>query len=140
MTTDGKTILTSVMNGLQPLSSTASQMFPYQSKPSQQGWRLWNKLISKLKHTGTLTLKQPLRPWYYTGEHLHWKWTAMIDPSSYTLYIKKTSQHRGTSPQPLNVSILPSVIITIHHACLITPSLQSLTSQPIPTESFHSAH
>ena len=89
MTTDGKTILTSVMNGLQPLSSTASQLFPYQSKPSQQGWRLWNKLISKLKHTGTLTLKQPLRPWYYTGEHLHWKWTAMIDPSSYTLYIKK---------------------------------------------------
>ena len=28
MVTDGKTILTSVTNGLQPLSSTASQLFP----------------------------------------------------------------------------------------------------------------
>ena len=42
-----------------------------------------------LMHTGTLSLKQPLRPWYYTGKHLHRKWTAMIDPSTYALYIQK---------------------------------------------------
>ena len=42
-----------------------------------------------LTHTGTLTLKQPLGPWYYTGKHLHQKWTAMIDPSTYALYIQK---------------------------------------------------
>ena len=43
--TDGTTILTSVTNGLHPLSSTASQLFPYQSKPSQHSWQLWKKLI-----------------------------------------------------------------------------------------------
>ena len=32
MTTDGKTILTSVTSGLQPLSSMSSQLFPYQMK------------------------------------------------------------------------------------------------------------
>ena len=43
-----------------------------------------------LTKTGTLSLKQPLRPWYYTGKHLHQKWTAMIDPSTYALYIQKS--------------------------------------------------
>ena len=35
MTTNGKTILTAVTSSLRPLSSTASQLFPYQMKPSQ---------------------------------------------------------------------------------------------------------
>ena len=87
--TDGKTILQSIINGLQPISSTASQLFPYQLKPSQHGWRLWNKLVNILTHTCILTLKQPLGPLYYTGEQLHRKWTAMIDPSTSTLYIRK---------------------------------------------------
>ena len=42
-----------------------------------------------LMHTGTLSLKQPLGPCYYTGKHLHRKWTALIDPFAYALYIQK---------------------------------------------------
>ena len=89
MMTNGTTILTSVTNGLCPLSSTASQLFPYQLKPSKRGWRPWTKLIKKLTHTGTLTLKQPLGPCYYTGAQLHLKWLAMINPSTSTLYMNK---------------------------------------------------
>ena len=95
-TTNGKTILPSVTRGLRPLSSMSSQLFPYQTKPSKQGWQLWNKLVSTLTHTDTLSPKHPLIPWYYTGKHLHRKWTAMIDPSTYALYIKAT-RHRGAS-------------------------------------------
>ena len=65
-------------------------------------------------HTGTLILKQPLGPWYYTGKLLHRKWTAMINPSTYALYIQKTSRHRGTPPCQLNVTILPSPPSTMH--------------------------
>ena len=76
-------------NGLRPLSTTASQLFPYRSKPSQCGWRLWSKLFNKLTHLGTLTLKQQLGPWYDTGAQLHKKWFVMIDPSTSTLYMNK---------------------------------------------------
>ena len=100
MMTDGKTILTTITNGLWPLSSNVSHLFPYQSKPSQCGWRLWDKLVSMLTHTGIVTLEQLLRPWYYTGEQLHQKWTATIDPSTPTLYINKP--HGIEAHHPVN--------------------------------------
>ena len=86
--------------GIVSLSSNVSQRFHYQSKPSQCGWRLWNKLVSMLTHTGTLTLEQPLGPWYYKGEQLHQKWTAMIAPSTSTIYINKP--HGIEAHHPVN--------------------------------------
>ena len=129
----------------------SSQLFPYQMKPSKQGWQLSNKLISTLMHIGTLSLKQPLRPWYYTGKHLHWKWMAMIDPSTYTLYIQKPhsievhcpvnsvyqySHHQHPSYMPINTA--PAELYFTTNTTTILPFSTLAKPPPSPNPSLTS--
>ena len=122
--------------------------FSYQMKPSEQGRRLWNKLISTLMHTGTLSLKQPLGPWYVTGKHLHRKWTAMIDPSTYALYIPKPhgievhrpvnsvyqfSHHQHLSYIPINT--IPAELNFTTNTTTILPFSTSAKPPPSPNPS-----
>ena len=99
-------------------------------------------------HTGTLSLKQPLRPWYYTGKHLQQKWTAMIDPSTFALYIQKPNgievHHPINSlyqfshyhrPSYIPINTVPMDLIFTTNTNTILPFNSSTRSPPSPNNS-----
>ena len=77
------------MQSHQPLSNSATELFPYQSSPNTAGWNLWYTFHTHLTQSPAHALIEPLGRWFHPSHALIRKWQSYIDPSTNIVYLCK---------------------------------------------------
>ena len=74
------------MQSHQPLTNSATELFPYQSSPNTARWNLWYAFLTHLTRS---PVHEPLGRWLHPSHALIHKWQSYIDLFTDIVYLRK---------------------------------------------------